>query len=209
MVRKLGDNPLMRELTLYDSAISGNSYKCRLLLNQLEVPYKLVPVDLLAGEARSAGFKKLNPFYRVPFLTYGDFGLGESNAILLYLARGSRYLPDDARTQALIAQWMFFEQNQLEASIAVSRWILKFEPNGPLSKEMVATQRKRGQRSLEILEHHLSTHDFLVSAYSVADIALFGYTPLATEGGFPLDGFPAIRRWIERVREQPRFIAFG
>src|SRR5262245_15641073 len=98
----------MRQLTLYDSSISGNSYKCRLLLAQLELPYRKVPIDLLKGEARSESFRSLNPFYRVPFLTDGDFGLAESNAILLYLARGSPYLPDDARAQALIAQWMFF-----------------------------------------------------------------------------------------------------
>src|SRR5882672_10502715 len=104
MARNLGHNFVMRELTLYDSAISGNSYKCRLLLHQLEVPYTLVPVDLLKGEARTDAFKRVNPFYRVPFLTEGDFGLAESNAILLYLGRGSRYVPDDARAQALITQ---------------------------------------------------------------------------------------------------------
>src|SRR5437868_15521542 len=112
----------MREITLYDAPISGNSYKVRLLLSQLDLPYKRVIIDLLKGEARSESFKKLNPFYRVPFLTDGDFGLAESGAILLYLARGSRYLPDDPRAQALVTQWLFFEQNQLEASIAVSRW---------------------------------------------------------------------------------------
>ena len=199
----------MRELTLYDSAISGNSYKCRLLLAQLELPYKLVPVDLLKGAARTESFRKLNPFYRVPFLTDGDFSLSESNAILLYLARGSRFLPDDARAQALIAQWMFFEQNQLEASIAVSRWFLRFEPQSPRAKPALELHKLRGTRSLEVLEQHVAKNEFLVGGYSVADIALFGYTPLAGEGGFPLDGFPHVRAWIERVKAQPRFVPMG
>lgn len=197
----------MRELTLYDSSISGNSYKCRLLLAQLELPYQLVPLDLLKGEARAESFKKLNPFYRVPFLIDGDFSLAESNAILLYLARGSRYLPDDARAQALIAQWMFFEQNQLEASIAVSRWFVRFASQSPHAKTTLELQKGRGTKSLEILEQHLAKHDFLVGGYSVADIALFGYTPLAPEGGFALDAYPQVRAWIERIKQQPRFVA--
>jgi glutathione S-transferase len=196
----------MREITLYDSAISGNSYKCRLLLAQLELPYQRVPVDILKGESRTEAFRKLNPFYRVPFLTDGDFGLAESNAILLYLARGSRYLPDDPRAQALVHQWLFFEQNQLEASIALSRFVLRWEPDAPNTRAIVETQRRRGLASLKVIEEHFSKHDFAVGDYSVADIALFGYTPLAPEGGFPLDDYPAVRRWLDRVRAQPRFI---
>lgn len=197
----------MRELTLYDSAISGNSYKCRLLLAQLELPYKLVPVDLLKGEARSDGFKKLNPFARVPFLTDGDFALAESNAILLYLARGTRYLPDDPRAQALVMQWMFFEQNQLEASIAVSRWYMRFAAEHPNAKASLESQRTRGIKSLEALEQHLGANTFLVgNTYSVADIAVFGYAPLAPEAGFPLGPYPNVRAWIDRVRTQPRFV---
>jgi glutathione S-transferase len=196
----------MRDLTLYDSAISGNAYKCRLLLNQLGLPYRRIEIDLLKGEAKAAPFRALNPFYRVPFLIDGDFKLGESNAILLYLARGSRYLPEDPRQLALIHQWMFFEQNQLEASIAVSRFVLRWEANSPNTPAIVDSQRRRGFASLKVLEAHLATHDFLVGAYSVADIALFGYTPLAPEGGFPLDDFPHVRAWLDRVRAQERFV---
>lgn len=197
----------MRELTLYDATISGNSYKCRLLLAQLELSYQLVPVDLLKGEARTDSFKKVNPFYRVPFLTDGDFSLAESNAILLYLARGTRFLSDDARLHAHVTQWMFFEQNQLEASIAVSRWFVRFAPDSPHAKSNLEVQRGRGTRSLEVLEQHLATNEFLVgNAYSVADIALFGYTPLAPEANFPLGPYPNVRAWIDRVRAQPRFV---
>jgi glutathione S-transferase len=196
----------MRELTLYDASISGNSYKCRLLLNQLELAYKLVAIDLLKGEARTVGFKQLNPFYKVPFLTDGDFALGESNAILLYLARGSRYLPEPARTQALITQWMFFEQNQVEPSVGLSLWYVKYDPKALEAQAVLETQADRARRSLEVLEAHLKTRDFLVGEYSVADIALFGYTPLAPQAGFPLDDFPGVRAWVERVHTQPRFI---
>jgi len=197
----------MRELTLYDSPISGNSYKVRLLLSQLGLPYSRVIVHILKGESRTAAFKAMNPFYRVPFLKDGDFGLAESNAILVYLARGSALFPDDPKTQAQILAWLFFEQNQLEASIAVSRHVLLHEPDEPRTPAIVESQRRRGAAALEVLERHLATHDFLVGGYSIADIALFGYTPLAAEGGFPLDGFPAVRAWLDRVKAQPRFVS--
>ena len=102
-----------RDLVLYDAKISGNSYKVRLLLAQLGLPYRLVPLDILKGESRTAEFRRVNPFGRVPFLVDDGFGLAESNAILLHLARGTPLLPEAARELALVHQWMFFEQNQL------------------------------------------------------------------------------------------------
>src|SRR6266581_1688837 len=100
-------------LVFYDAAYSGNTWKVRLLLKQLALPHSTVWLDIFKGEVRTPDFRGRNPFGRVPYVVDGDFGLAESNAILLYLARGSRLLPSDARAQALVQQWMFFEQNQL------------------------------------------------------------------------------------------------
>jgi glutathione S-transferase len=198
---------MARDLTLFDSAISGNSYKCRLLLAQLGLPYKKVPVDILKGESRTPEFKAMNPFYRVPFLIDGDFKLGESNAILIWLARGSTLYPDDPKTQARIQEWMFFEQNQLEASVAVVRYVRTWAANDPTTPAIIEAQARRGPRSLQVLEDHLKSHDWLVgNAYSIADICLFGYTPLAPDAGWPLDPYPAIRAWIERVKHTPGFV---
>src|SRR2546423_4343010 len=104
-------------LTFYDAPISGNTYKVRLLLGQLAIPHEVVRLDIVNGAVRTPEYRKVNPFGRVPFIVEDGFALAESNAILLYLARGSRLLPEDARSQALVQQWMFFEQNQVELSI--------------------------------------------------------------------------------------------
>src|SRR5256885_5924776 len=108
-------------LLFYDAHFSGNTYKVRLLLSQLRLPHEVVRLDLLRGEVRTPEFRKQNPFGRVPFIVDDGFALAESNAILLWLARGTPLLPADAREQALVQQWMFFEQNQVELSIGLPR----------------------------------------------------------------------------------------
>src|SRR5574342_1121642 len=118
-------------MKLYDSAISGNSYKVRLLLNQLKIPCTIVPIDILKGESRTAEFLKINPNGRTPVLDDNGFVLAESNAILAYLARGTKYLPDDRQAWALIFQWMFFEQYSHEPYIATSRFLLQHRPDTP------------------------------------------------------------------------------
>src|SRR5256885_7700979 len=108
-------------LTFYDAPISGNTYKVRLLLGQLAIPHEVVRLDIAGGAVRTKDFRKVNPFGRVPFIVEDGFALAESNAILLYLARGSKLLPADVRAQVVVQQWMFFEQNQVETALGLPR----------------------------------------------------------------------------------------
>jgi glutathione S-transferase len=194
-------------MKLYDSAISGNSYKVRLLLNQLGIPCTIVPIDILKGESRTKEFLKINPNGRTPVLDDNGFVLAESNAILAYLARGTKFLPDDRQPWALVFQWMFFEQYSHEPYIATSRFLLQHRPDTPERAAALAVRRDGGWAALRVMEGHLSKHDFFVGDYTIADIALFAYTQVSQEGGFPLDDFPKIRAWIERVRAQPGYIS--
>lgn len=190
-------------MVFYDAPISGNTYKVRLLLRQLAIPHQVVRLDLFKGEARTPEYRRLNPFGRVPFIIDGEFKLGESNAILLYLARGSRLLPDDARAQALVQQWMFYEQNQVESPIGIPRSLGKMGG----SQTTIDYYRPRAVAALKVLERHLASRAFFVGeAYSVADIALYAYTHLAPEAGHSLEKFPALSAWMSRFREQPGFI---
>jgi glutathione S-transferase len=194
-------------MKLYDSAISGNSYKVRLLLNQLKIPCTIVPIDILKGESRTEEFLKINPNGRTPVLDDDGFVLAESNAILAYLASGTKFLPDDRQAWALVFQWMFFEQYSHEPYIATSRFLLQHRPDTPERAAALAVRRDGGWAALKVMEGHLSKHDFFVDDYSIADIALFAYTQVSHEGGFPLDEFPKIRAWIERVKAQPGYIS--
>jgi glutathione S-transferase len=194
-------------MKLFNVAYSGNSYKVRLLLNQLGIPCEIIDVDILKGESRTADFLKINPNGRTPVLDDNGFVLAESNAILAYLARGTKLLPDDKKQFALVFQWMFFEQYSHEPYIATSRFWLQHKPDSPEKTALLASKRDGGWAALKVMEDHLAKHEFFVGDYSIADIALFAYTHVADEGGFPLDEFPNTRAWVERVRAQPEFIA--
>src|SRR5512147_437136 len=180
-------------MRLYDSAISGNSYKVRLCAAQLGVPLEIVPVDILRGESRTPGFLRLNPNGRTPLVEDDGFVLAESNAILAYLARGTRLLPDDRRRWALVFQWLFFEQYSHEPYIATSRFWLQHKPDTPERSAVLAARRDGGWAALKVMEEHIAKNDFFVGDYTIADIALFAYTHVSHEGGFPLVEFPTIR----------------
>jgi glutathione S-transferase len=194
-------------MKLFNVAYSGNSYKVRLLLAQLGIPCEIIEVDILKGESRTPEFLKINPNGRTPVLDDNGFILAESNAILAYLGKGTNFLHDDRKKFGLVFQWMFFEQYSHEPFIATSRFWLQHKPDSPEKTALLASKRDGGWSALKIMEDHLTKNDFFVGDYSVADIALFAYTHLSHEGGFPLDDFPKIREWIERIKAQPRFIS--
>ena len=192
-------------MKLYNVAYSGNSYKVRLLLAQLGIAYEIVEVDILKGDSRTPEFLKINPNGRTPVLDDNGFVLAESNAILAYLARGTQFLPEDRQGWAQVFQWLFFEQYSHEPYIATSRFWLQHKPDSPERDAILAARRDGGWAALKIMEDDLGKNDFFVGNYTIADIALFAYTHVSHEGGFPLDDFPKVRSWIERVRAQPGF----
>ncbi len=190
-------------LTLYDFWDSGNGYKVRLLLSHLGIEHRRVELDILRGETRMDAFLAKNPNGRIPLLELADGRvLAESNAIQFYLAEGTPYLPDDAYERAQVLQWMFFEQYSHEPYIAVLRfWTF----SGQLDEHAheIDERKRRGDQALAVMEQHLAKRSFFVAdRYGLADIALYVYTHVADEGGFDLAPYPAIRRWLERVRSQ-------
>lgn len=196
-------------MKLYNVAYSGNSYKVRLLLAQLGIPCEVIEINILNGESRTPEFLKINPNARTPVLEDDGFVLAESNAILAYLARGTKFLPADRRRWALVFQWMFFEQYSHEPYIATSRFLLQHKPDSPERGAALAARRDAGWAALRVMEGHLANNDFFVDDYSIADTALFAYTHVSHEGGFPLDDFSKIRAWLERVKTQPGYISMG
>jgi glutathione S-transferase len=194
-------------MRLHDNLSSGNGYKVRLLLTQLGVPFERVEYDIDRGETRTARFlQEVNPNGRIPVLeTDGGEFLPESNAILFYLAEGSPLLPEGRTGRARVLQWMFFEQYSHEPNVATPRfWITHHVEMTEERRLSLETKRELGYAALGVMEGHLGDHGFFVEdRYTIADIALYAYTHVADEGGFDLGGFPAVRAWLGRVRDQP------
>jgi glutathione S-transferase len=198
--------------TLYSMQTSGNCYKVRLLLSQLGLPFRVVETNPGRGETRTAEFLALNPNGRVPLLVLPDGRkLSESNAMLLYLAEGTKYLPSDKYERAQVNQWLFFEQYDHEPQIAVARsWLGGYYPErtGKATAEQKAGWLEKGNRALGVMEKRLADHPWLAGdAYSVADISLYAYTHAAEEGGFDLGRFPGIGAWLKRVAVQPGHVS--
>ncbi|MFL5831149.1 MAG: glutathione S-transferase family protein [Solirubrobacteraceae bacterium] len=190
-------------MLLYNSMVSGNCYKVRLLFAHLGIDYERHELSVIDRSDRSEVLGELNPALRVPTLVLDDGrSLGESDAIISYFAEGTEYLPEDRFERAQVLQWLFFEQYSHEPNIAVARF-WKIAGIEPPAAELQAKHRG-GQAALQAMERHLSLRDFLVAErYTIADIALYAYTHVAPEGGFSLEPYPAIRAWLERVAGQP------
>jgi len=192
---------------LYDSAISGNAYKVRLLLHKLSLPVERIEMNVDDGSTRQAAFLARNPVGQVPVLELGDGNfLAQSNAILVYLAEGTRFWPGDRLTRARALQWMFFEQYNHEPTIAVVRHCIA-HLGWTADREPLPGKIAGGYRALGIMDDHLKTHDFFAGrSFSVADIALYAYTHVADEGGFDLTAYPAVRAWLQRVAADDRHL---
>jgi len=195
--------------TLYSMQRSGNSYKVRLALAQLGIPYRLVEVDILKGESRTPEFLAKNPNGQVPLLEVapGRY-IAESNAIVWHLVSGSPLRPADRIDRAQALQWMFFEQHSLEPNIGAAYfWLTLVKGGRELQQHALEDWMEEGYRSLGVMENHLKHHRYFVAdRYTVADIALYGYTHVAHECDFDLTTFPAIRAWLDRVADEPGHI---
>ncbi|MGB2925138.1 MAG: glutathione S-transferase family protein [Limnothrix sp.] len=194
---------------LYDFLPSGNAYKVRLLLHQLEIPFERIEKNILVGETRTAEFLVINPNGRIPVLEIAEGQyLAESNAILFYLSQNTAFFPSDPWEQAQVMQWLFFEQYSHEPNIATSRYWISILQQPEKYQAALKQKQKSGYAALKIMEKHLSKNEFFVgNKYSIADIALYAYTHVAHEGNFDLTQFSNINQWVNTIAAQAKYIA--
>ena len=183
-------------MKIYGDSKSGNCLKVKWVCDYLALPYAWIAIDILKQETRSAQFLKLNSAGQVPVVEFDDGRtLAQSNAIIRYLARGSDLIPEDAFTAARMDEWLFWEQYSHEPAIAVCRFQMVYL--GHSASELDPDKVKRGYAALERMEQQLAATRFLTGeALTLADVALLAYTRVAHEGGFRLDDYTSLRRWI-------------
>ncbi len=193
---------------LYACLGSGNCFKPWLAMHQLGQDFDLTLIDVLKGEQKSEEYLKINPLGVVPYLETGDGqGIGESNAMLWFLADGSSLMPRDRAERAEALQWMFFEQSKLEPFISPARFFTTIVPDQKEAQAAnIAEWQSKAEPGLFRLDAHLAERQFmLASGYSIADIAVFGYVHVLEESGLSMSDFPAVARWIGDVSNTAGF----
>jgi glutathione S-transferase len=196
-------------MKLYEHASSGNCLKCRLVLRALDLPYESVEVDLFRGETRTDEHFARNPDGRIPVLETDEGELiPESGAILLLLAEGTPLLPPPGTIERTrVHQWMFFEQNRIEADLAVARF-LKLAGRDVTMPEVFANRLERGRDALAALDRGLADGRAFLAGddFTVADIALYGYGHCGGDAGADPREFSHVAAWLDRVEGTPGFV---
>ena len=186
-------------MLIYGDRRSGNCLKVRWVAERLGLPFEWRDVDVMSGVTRDPGFLAINPAGQVPAVVLADGRpLAQSNAIILHLAEGSDLVPADAYDRAKMLEWLFWEQYSHEPTVAVARFQMLFlgKPRAELDPALV----RKGEAALGRLELALAGAAYLAAdRLTLADIALVAYTRWAHEGGFDLQGYPAVKAWVARI----------
>jgi len=195
--------------TLFGDSVSGNCWKPAMMLHARGLPFRWIEVDVVKRESRTPEFLARNPNGRVPLLQLPDGRLlAESNAMLLHLAEGSEWIPSDGYQRAKMYEWLFFEQYSHEPYIATVRFWVRYAGLAEEKAQEIVERTARGYAALGVMEKTLVTSPFMVGERpTLADIALYAYTHVAPQGGFSLEDYPGVRRWLDRVPTVPGFVS--
>jgi glutathione S-transferase len=194
-------------MKVYGDVQSGNCYKVKMTLDFLQKEYEWIHVDILAGDTKTPEYLAKNDAGKIPLLALDDGRyLSESNAIINYLAHGSELIPTDVYDLACAQKWQFFEQYSHEPFIAVARYINKYLGLPEARQAEYESLQAGGYKALEVMERQLLKTPFLVNnSLSTADISLYAYTHVCSDGGFSLAGFPNIQSWLKRIEALPHY----
>lgn len=194
-------------IRLYDYSASCNCYKVRLALAQVGIPYERVPIDIFNGETLTDEYARINPMRTTPVLETEDRRhLPESNAILLYLADDTPLLPDSAFEVAEVVRWLIYEQTDVIPTMGGLRFRLLVGRLTPSDPDAIR-RKQQADQVLRLLDDHLGRRDFFVGdRYTIADIAIYGYSHRAHEAGLEMEPYSNLRAWFERVEQQPGYI---
>lgn len=198
-------------IKLYNDELSGNCYKLRLFMGLIGLPYTRVPVNFHPGrEHKGDAFLRINPLGQLPAIDDEGYVLRDAQAILVYLASqydgSGRWLPTDPKARGRVALWLAVAEDITRTASAA-----RLHDAFGYPFDVVAC-RNAAHKLFAHIEDHLADgeiedHAWLTgNAPTIADIACFPYIALAPEGGIALGRYPALRRWIARVKALPHFI---
>lgn len=186
-----------------------NGHKVQILVEELEIPYKLIPINITTGEQRAPGYLAINPNAKIPAIIDdepldGDkpVTVFESGAVMLYLAeKTQRFLPVEPRQRIEMLQWLFWQVGGLGPMMGQAQHFFRYAPS-PVPYAIERYQ-KETRRLLKVLDQRLAGREFICDDYSIADMACFPWIRIHKYTGVSLDEFENVRAWYGRVRTRP------
>jgi GST-like protein len=186
-----------------------NGHKITMFLEEAELPYTIIPINIGAGDQFKPEFLKIAPNNRIPAIVDRDpadggepISLFESGAILLYLAeKTNKLIPADVRGRADVLQWLFWQMGGLGPMAGQNHHFSQYAPE-KISYAINRYVNETG-RLYAVLNKQLSDREFVVGDYSIADIAIYPWIVPYERQGQNLADFPHLQRWFEAIRNRP------
>ena len=195
-------------IDLYSWA-APNGHKVQILVEELGIPYRLVPINITQGDQHEPGYRSINPNGRTPAIVDhapldggAPFTVFETGAIMLYLAeKEKQFLPAEPRERSEVLQWLFWQVGGLGPMMGQAQHFFRYAPE----KVQYGIDRYQTETSrlLKVLDDRLEGREFVCGAYSIADMACFPWIRIHKMTGVSLDQFPRVHAWYGRVRTRP------
>ncbi|WP_324024121.1 glutathione S-transferase family protein [Aeromonas caviae] len=191
-------------IELYTAA-TPNGFKVSIALEELGLPYKVIPLDFATMEQKKPECLAINPNGRIPAIVdrdNGDFAVFESGAILLYLAeKTGKLLPQDPKRHSQAIQWLMFQMGGVGPMMGQANVFYRYFPE----KIPAAIERyqKEGRRLFEVLDGHLAHYEYLADEYSIADIATWPWVRIHDWSGISIEGLVHLQAWMARMEARP------
>ncbi|MDF5719673.1 MAG: glutathione S-transferase N-terminal domain-containing protein [Rhizonema sp. PD37] len=186
-----------------------NGHKVTMFLEEVGLPYNIVPVNIGAGEQFQPEFLKISPNNRIPAIIDTEPATGdepisvfESGAILVYLAeKTGKLLPEDSRDRAEVLQWLFWQMGGLGPMAGQNHHFNQYAPE----KIDYAINRYVNEtgRLYAVLDKRLADREFVAGEYSIADIASYPWIVPYERQNQKLENFPNLKRWFEAIQARP------
>lgn len=191
-------------ITLY-TASTPNGRKASIALEELELPYEVVHIDISKGEQFQAEFLEISPSNKIPAIVDGDMAMMQSGAILLYLAEKTGKLAPAYDTAAywVMMQWMMWQMSELGPMLGQAHHFLKF--NRGVSEYAEERYGGEAERLYRVLNARLEGREFVADELSVADIAIWPWVSRFGYQSIDLHDYPNVLDWYVRLAGRPAF----
>ncbi len=191
-------------IDLYTAA-TPNGYKATIALEEMQLPYNLIQLNLMEGDQKQPEFLKICPNGRIPAIVdrdNDDFAVFESGAILIYLAEKSGLLlPTEAKARSQVLQWLMFQMSGIGPMMGQANVFFRYFPE--TIQPAIDRYQHESRRLFEVLNGQLAEREFLVDDFSIADIANWAWVRTHEWSGVSMDGLEHLQRWSDVIYQRP------